>query len=63
MYPCGGFALGNALAWVQIVIACFVQIGGTAHQFIGVFAGIKAMRRAVAALPIADARHGRERCK
>jgi putative CocE/NonD family hydrolase len=55
MYPGGGFALGNALGWVQIVDRMFGSKGGTARQFLGVFTGPKAMRRAVARLPVADA--------
>jgi putative CocE/NonD family hydrolase len=55
MYPGGGFALGNALGWVQIVDRMFRADGGLARQFLGVFTGRKAMRRAVAALPVADA--------
>jgi uncharacterized protein len=55
MYPGGGFALGNALGWVQIVDRMFRAKGGTARQFLGVFTGPKAMRRAVAALPVAQA--------
>ena len=55
MYPGGGFALGNALAWVQIVDRMFRANGGTARQFLGVFTGPKAMRRAVATLPVAEA--------
>ena len=41
MYPGGGFALGNALAWVQIVDRMFRAHGRTAHQFLGVFTGPK----------------------
>jgi putative CocE/NonD family hydrolase len=55
MYPGGGFALGNALAWVQIVDRMFRAKGGTARQFLGVFTGPKAMRRAVSTLPVAAA--------
>jgi uncharacterized protein len=55
MYPGGGFALGNALAWVQIVDRMFRANGGTARQFLGVFTGPKALRRAVATLPVAEA--------
>jgi putative CocE/NonD family hydrolase len=55
MYPGGGFALGNALGWVQIVDRMFRAHGGTARQFLGVFTGPKAMRRAVATLPVAEA--------
>jgi uncharacterized protein len=55
MYPGGGFALGNALGWVQIVDRMFRAKGGTARHFLGVFTGPKAMRRAVAALPVAQA--------
>jgi hypothetical protein len=55
MYPGGGFALGNALGWVQIVDRMFRAHGGTARQFLSVFTGPKAMRRAVATLPVADA--------
>jgi predicted acyl esterase len=55
MYPGGGFALGNALGWVQIVDRMFRANGGTARQFLGVFTGPKAMRRAVATLPVAEA--------
>ena len=39
MYPGGGFALGNALGWVQIVDRMFRANGGTARQFLGVFTG------------------------
>ena len=55
MYPGGGFALGNALGWVQIVDRMFRADGGMARQFLGVFTGPRAMRRAVATLPVADA--------
>jgi uncharacterized protein len=55
MYPGGGFALGNALGWVQIVDRMFRAHGGTVRQFLGVFTGPKALRRAVATLPVADA--------
>ena len=55
MYPGGGFALGNALGWVQIVDRMFRAHGGTARQFLGVFTGRKPMRRAVGTLPVADA--------
>jgi hypothetical protein len=55
MYPGGGFALGNALGWVQIVDRMFRAGGGTAHQFLGALTGPKSMRRAVATLPVADA--------
>jgi uncharacterized protein len=55
IYPGGGFALGNALAWVQIVDRMFRAYGGMARQFIGVFTGPRSMRRAVATLPVADA--------
>jgi putative CocE/NonD family hydrolase len=55
MYPGGGFALGNALGWVQIVDRMFRASGGTARQFLGVFTGPSPMRRAVATLPVADA--------
>jgi putative CocE/NonD family hydrolase len=34
MYPGGGFALGNALGWVQIVDRMFRAGGGTARQFL-----------------------------
>jgi uncharacterized protein len=54
MYPGGGFALGNALGWVQIVDRMFRANGGTARQFLGVFTGPSSMRRAVARL-VADA--------
>jgi putative CocE/NonD family hydrolase len=55
MYPGGGFALGNALGWVQIVDRMFRAKGGTARQFLGIFTGPPAMRRAVATLPVAEA--------
>ena len=55
MYPGGGFALGNALGWVQIVDRMFRTGGGMARQFLGVFTGPRSMRRAVATLPVADA--------
>jgi hypothetical protein len=55
MYPGGGFALGNALGWVQIVDRMFRAHGGTAYQFLGVFTGPRSMRRAAATLPVADA--------
>ena len=55
MYPGGGFALGNALGWVQIVDRMFRANGGTARQFLGVFTGPKALRRAAATLPVAEA--------
>jgi uncharacterized protein len=55
MYPGGGFALGNALGWVQIVDRMFRADGGMARQFLGVFTGPRVMRRAVATLPVADA--------
>jgi uncharacterized protein len=55
MYPGGGFALGNALGWVQIVERMFRADGGMARQFLGVFTGPRVMRRAVATLPVADA--------
>jgi putative CocE/NonD family hydrolase len=55
MYPGGGFALGNALGWVQIVDRMFRSKGGMARQFLGVFTGPKAMRHAVATLPVAEA--------
>jgi uncharacterized protein len=55
MYPGGGFALGNALGWVQIVDRMFRAHGRTVPQFLGAFTGPKAMRRAVATLPVADA--------
>ena len=55
MYPGGGFALGNALGWVQIVDRMFRTGGGMARQFLGVFTGPRVMRRAVATLPVADA--------
>src|SRR5215218_2599360 len=55
MYPGGAFALGNALAWVQIVDRMLRAQGGTARQFLGIFTGPKMMRRAVATLPIAEA--------
>ena len=55
MYPGGAFALGNALGCVQIVDRMFRANGGTARQFLGVFTGPKALRRAVATLPVADA--------
>ncbi|HEY6688614.1 MAG TPA: hypothetical protein VI094_20670 [Propionibacteriaceae bacterium] len=32
MYPGGGFALGNALGWVQIVDRMFRADGGTARH-------------------------------
>ena len=55
MYPGGGFALGNALGWVQIVDRMFRTGGGMARQLFGVFTAPKSMRRAVATLPAADA--------
>jgi uncharacterized protein len=55
MYPGGGFALGNALGWVQIVDRMFRAHGGTARQLLGVFTGPKKLRQAVATLPVADA--------
>jgi putative CocE/NonD family hydrolase len=55
MYPGGGFALGNALGWVQIVDRMFRARGGTARQFLGVFTGPRKLRRAVATLRVADA--------
>ena len=55
MYPGGGFALGNALGWVQIVDRMFRADGGTAYQLLGALTGPKSMRRAVATLPVADA--------
>ena len=55
MYPGGGFALGNALGWVQIVDRMFRANGGTARQFLGVFTGPRSLRRAVATLPVAEA--------
>ncbi|HEY6685293.1 MAG TPA: CocE/NonD family hydrolase [Propionibacteriaceae bacterium] len=55
MYPGGGFALGNALGWVQIVDRMFRANGDTGRQFLGVFTGPKALRRAAATLPVADA--------
>ena len=55
MYPGGGFALGNALGWVQIVDRMFRAGGGTIYQLFGVFTGPRAVRRAVATLPVADA--------
>ena len=55
MYPGGGFALGNALGWVQIVDRMFRTRRWNAPQFLGVFTGPKSMRRAVATLPVADA--------
>jgi uncharacterized protein len=55
MYPGGGFALGNALGWVQIVDRMFRAHGGTARQYLGVFTGPRSLRRAVATLPVADA--------
>ena len=55
MYPGGGFALGNALGWVQIVDRMFRADGGTARQFLGVFTGPRSLRRAVATLPVGDA--------
>jgi uncharacterized protein len=55
MYPGGGFALGNALGWVQIVDRMFRASGSTAYQFLGVFTGPRVLRRAVATLPVADA--------
>jgi uncharacterized protein len=55
MYPGGGFALGNALGWVQIVDRMFRAHGGIARQFLGVFTGPRSTRRAVATLPVADA--------
>jgi uncharacterized protein len=39
MYPGGGFALGNALGWVQIVDRMFRAHSGMARQFLGVFTG------------------------
>jgi uncharacterized protein len=55
MYPGGGFALGNALGWVQIVDRMFRADGRMAPQFLGAFTGPKVLRRAVATLPVADA--------
>ena len=55
MYPGGGFALGDALGWVQVVDRMFRADGGMARQFLGVFTGPRSMRRAVATLPVADA--------
>jgi uncharacterized protein len=55
MYPGGGFALGNALGWVQIVDRMFRAHGGTGRQFLGVFTRPKSLRRSVATLPVADA--------
>jgi uncharacterized protein len=55
MYPGGGFALGNALGWVQIVDRMFRARGGMARQFLGAFTGPRSMRRAVATLPVAGA--------
>lgn len=55
MYPGGGFALGNALGWVQIVDRMFRTDGGMGRQLFGVFTGPRAMRRAVLRLPVADA--------
>jgi uncharacterized protein len=55
MYPGGGFALGNALGWVQIVDRMFRTGGGMARQLLGVFTGPRSLRRAVATLPVADA--------
>jgi uncharacterized protein len=55
MYPGGGFALGNALGWVQIVDRMFRTEGRTARQFLGVLTAPRSMRRAVATLPVADA--------
>jgi uncharacterized protein len=54
MYPGGGFALGNALGWVQIVDRMFRAHGRTLSQYFGVFTGPRSMRRAVATLPVAD---------
>jgi putative CocE/NonD family hydrolase len=55
MYPGGGFALGNALGWVQIVDRMFRARGGTARQFLGLLTGPRSMRHAVATLPVAEA--------
>jgi uncharacterized protein len=55
MYPGGGFAVGNALGWVQIVDRMFRAHGGMARQFLGVFTAPRSLRRAVATLPVADA--------
>jgi hypothetical protein len=55
MYLGGGFALGNALGWVQIVDRMFRTDGGMGRQLFGVFTGPRAMRRAVLRLPVADA--------
>jgi predicted acyl esterase len=41
--------------WAQIVDRMFRTAGGTARQFLGVFTGPRSLRRAVAALPVADA--------
>jgi putative CocE/NonD family hydrolase len=54
MYPGGGFALGNALGWVQIVDRMFRAHGGTARQYLGVFTGPRSLRRAVT-LPVSEA--------
>jgi predicted acyl esterase len=54
MYPGGGFALGNALGWVQIVDRMFRTGGRMGRQF-RVFTGPRSFRRAVATLPDADA--------
>ncbi len=58
MFSGGGFALGNALAWVQVVDRMLRANGGTARQFLGVFIGPKALRRAVATLPGRRCRRG-----
>jgi uncharacterized protein len=55
MYPGGGFALGNALGWVQIVDRMFRAGGGTARQFLSLLTAPRSMRRAVATLPVAEA--------
>ena len=55
MYPGGGFALGNALGWVQIVDRMFRAGGGTARQFLSLLTAPRSMRRAVATLLVAEA--------
>lgn len=54
MYPGGGFALGNALGWVQLVNRMFRADGAVIPQLLGAFTASRTLREAARTLPVAD---------
>ncbi|WHT20257.1 CocE/NonD family hydrolase [Crossiella sp. CA-258035] len=57
MYPGGAFALGNALAWVQLTETMFDSGGSLWRQLAGQLTGGRVLARAVDALPVREADH------